>query len=92
MHPLDFLLELEEAVHESLCSWRTAGDIDVDGYNPVTASYHGIAVVIVASAIGTTAHADNPSRLGHLVINLPEGWSHLVGQGSGDNDDICLSW
>ena len=92
MHSLHFLLELEEPIHESLGSWRTAWDVDIHGNNPVAASDHGVAVVIVTSTVGTAAHAHHPSGLGHLVINLPKGWSHLVGQCSSHNDDICLSW
>ena len=91
MHSLNFLLELKKTVHESLGSWRTARNVNIHRNDSVTAPDHGVAVVIVSSTIGTTAHTDHPPRLGHLVINLPEGWRHLVCQGSSNNDDISLS-
>merc|ERR550525_1351516 len=92
MHSLHFLLELEETVHESLGSWRTARNVNIHGNNSVAASDHGVTVVIVASTVRTTTHTDDPSGLGHLVITLPEGRSHLICQSSSNNDDICLSW
>merc|ERR1719232_1688843 len=69
MHSLHFLLELEEPIHESLGSWRTAWDVDIHGNNPVAASDHGVAVVIVTSTVGTAAHAHHPSGLGHLAMS-----------------------
>ena len=91
MLSLDFLLELKETIHESLCSGGTARNININGDNPVTASDHGVTVMIVSTPIGAAAHAHHPAGLRHLVIDLPEGGGHLVGQGPGHNDDISLA-
>lgn len=39
---LDFLLKLQEAVHERLCSWRASRNVDVNGHNAIAASNDGI--------------------------------------------------
>lgn len=47
--------------------------------------------MVVTAAICTAAHADHPARLRHLVVDLAEGGSHLVGQCTGHNHHIRLS-
>ena len=47
--------------------------------------------MVVSSSVSAAAHADHPPGLGHLVIHLPEGGGHLVGQGPGHDDDVRLS-
>ena len=49
--PADLLLQLQEAVHESLSGGRTARNIDVDRDDPVTAANDAVAVMIIAAAI-----------------------------------------
>ncbi len=46
-HPLDLLLQLEEAVHERLGCGRAPRHVDIHRHNPVTASATGS---IIASA------------------------------------------
>lgn len=72
-------LQLENTVHEGLASGRAAGDVDIDGDDTVAAADDAVAVVVVAAAVGAAAHADNPSGLGHLIIDLTQGGRHLVG-------------
>ena len=60
-------------------------------HNSVTAPDHGVAVVIVPTPVGAAAHADHPPGLGHLVIHLPEGGGHLVGQSPRHDDHIGLA-
>ena len=57
----------------------------------VAAPDHGVAVVVVAAPVGAAAHADHPPRLGHLVVNLPEGGRHLVGQRARHDDHVGLA-
>lgn len=47
--------------------------------------------MIVATTIGAAAHTDNPSRVGHLVVDLAESRGHLVRQCSSHNHHIGLS-
>ena len=91
MLPLHLLLELQEPVHESLCCGRTPGNIDINRNNPIAASHHRVAVVIVSSSISTASHAHHPPRLRHLVVHLPECWSHLVCESSSHDDHISLA-
>ena len=58
---------------------------------PVASPDHGVAIVVVTAAVCTAAHADHPAGLGHLVIDLPEGRGHLVGEGAGHYDDVRLA-
>ena len=94
-HPCDLghphlPLRLEDAVHEGLAGGRAAGDVDVDGDDPVTAADDAVRVVVVAAAVGAAAHGDDPAGLGHLVVNLAEGGRHLVGEGAGHDHDVRL--
>lgn len=84
-------LQLEDAVHEGLARRWTPGDVNVHGNNAVTAPDDAVTVVVVAAAIGTASHGDDPSGLGHLIIDLTQRGSHLVGKGSGDNHDVGLA-
>lgn len=70
----------------------TSRDIDIHGHDAVAASNNRVTVVVVATAVGTAAHANNPARVRHLIIDLPESRSHLVGQCAGHNHHIRLSW
>lgn len=47
--------------------------------------------MVVAAAVGAAAHGDDPSRVGHLVVDLAQGGGHLVGEGAGDNHDVGLA-
>src|SRR5258708_39188039 len=66
--PADLLLQLQNAVQQSLRRRRTAGNIDIDRHDTVAAADDGIGVVIIAAAIGAGAHGDHPARLGHLAV------------------------
>ena len=66
----NLLLQLENAVEEGLSCGRAAGDVDVHWDYPVTAPHHCIRVVVVAAAVGTTPHGDDPSGLWHLIVHL----------------------
>lgn len=92
LHPLDLLLELQDAIHQRLSSRRTTRNVNVHGYDSIAATHDGVRVVIIAPAVGTTSHRNDPPRLGHLIVNLPQGWGHLVRQSSGHNDNISLTW
>jgi hypothetical protein len=95
-HPCDLgmphlLLQLEDAVHERLSGGRASRDVDVDGHNPVASSCDRVAVVVVASSVRAATHGDDPSRVGHLVVNLSQRWSHLVCEGSSNDHNIGLT-
>ena len=77
LHPLDLLLELQDAVHERLGRGRAAGHVDVDGDDAVAAAHRRVGVVVVAAAVGAAAHGDHPAGLGHLVVHFAEGGGHL---------------
>jgi hypothetical protein len=84
-------LQLEDAVHEGLAGGRTAGNIDIDGHDSVATADDAVAVVVVAATVGAATHADDPSGLGHLIVDLAQGRGHLVGEGAGDDHDIGLT-
>lgn len=60
-------------------------------HNAVTSSHDRIRVVVVASSICAAAHGDNPFRLWHLIIDLTEGWCHLVCQRPRNDHDVRLA-
>jgi len=60
---LDLLLELENTVEKGLSSRRTARDVDVNGDNAIASTDDSVRVVVVAAAVGTRSHRDNPAGL-----------------------------
>jgi len=84
-------LQLEDAVHQGLTRRRAAGNVDVDGDDAVAAPDDAVAVVVVTASVGAATHTDNPSGLGHLIIDLTQGGGHLICECAGNNHDIGLT-
>ena len=84
-------LQLENTIHQRLRSRRAARHINIDRHDTVAATHDAVAVVVVAAAVGAGAHGDDPAGLGHLVVDLAEGGSHLVGEGAGYDHDVGLA-
>jgi hypothetical protein len=79
-------------VHESFaCGWAT-GDIDIHGNNSITSSHYAVGVVVVSTTIGAATHADYPSGIRHLIVNLAKSGSHLVSERTGHDHNIRLTW
>jgi hypothetical protein len=85
-------LQLEDTVHQGLARRGASRDVNIDRHNPVAATDHAVAVVIVTSSVGAAAHADDPSGFRHLIVDLTQGRGHLVGEGAGNNHDVRLTW
>jgi len=85
------LLQLENAIHQSLRSRRASRHIDINRHNAVTAPRDTITVVIVTTTISTTAHRNNPSRLGHLIVDLSQRRSHLVRKSTSNDHNVRLA-
>lgn len=84
-------LQLEDTIHERLTGRRATGYIHIHRHDPITPTHHTVAVVVVPAAIGARAHGNDPARLGHLIVNLPQRGGHLVGEGAGDDHDVGLT-
>lgn len=85
------LLQLKNPIHQRLARGRATGHIDVDGDDPIAPPRHAVTVVIVPSPISTRAHADHPAGFGHLVVDLAQSRSHLIGQSSSHDHHIRLA-
>ena len=83
-------LQLHDAVKQCFGSWRAPRDVDVHRNNAVTAADDGVRVVVVPTAVCTTAHGDDPSRLWHLIVHLSQRWCHFIGQSSSNDHDVRL--
>src|SRR4029078_1039035 len=83
--------QLQDAVEQRLGGRRTAGNVDVDGNDPVAAAHDRIAVVVIAAAVRARAHRDDPARLGHLVVDLAQRRRHLVAERPGDDHEVALA-
>src|SRR5262249_55178153 len=68
---------------------RTAGHVDVHGYEAVDALHHGIGVED-ATGRGARAHADAPLGLGHLQPDPLEDRQHLHHDPAGDDHQVAL--
>lgn len=66
----------------------TTRNINIDRHNPITTSHHAIRVMVMPTSISTASHADNPPRIRHLIIQLSQSGSHLVGKCASDDHDV----
>lgn len=87
----NLLLQLQNAVHQCLAGWRTSRHIHIDRHDPIASPHNAIAVVVIPTPVRAAPHADDPSRLWHLVIYLTQCRRHLVCERAGDNHDIGLA-
>lgn len=85
-------LQLQQPIQQRLCSWWAARDIHIHRHDSVTSSHHRVAIMIITTPIRTTSHRHHPSRLGHLIIHLPQSRSHLIRQCPRNNHAIRLPW
>src|SRR6476469_4752361 len=70
---LDELLELHHPVDQALRAGRAAGDVDVDGHDPVDALDRRIAALVAPTRARAVAQRDAPLRFGHLLPE-PDEW------------------
>lgn len=95
-HPGDPLiphlfLELEDAVKQSFGRGRTTRNIDVNRQDTVDTAKDTIAVVVVSSSVGATAHGKNPFGIWHLVVAQADSRGHLVSDSASDNHNVGLT-
>src|SRR5271156_5258238 len=76
----DLFLEHQHPVKQRFSGGRTARHVDIHRHDTVASSHHRIGIMVIAAAIGARAHRDDVTRFRHLVVNLPQRGSHLVGQ------------
>lgn len=81
--PANLSLQLKHSIYQGLASGRTSRHVNINRDNPINPPNHRIAVMIIPAPVGTAAHADNPPRVSHLVVHLPQGRRHLVGHRPG---------
>jgi hypothetical protein len=84
------LLQLEDTVHQRFRRWRASRNVNVHRHDPVAPSRDRVAVVVVSATICAATHRDDPPRVGHLVVHLPQRRSHLIGKGAGNNHYVGL--
>lgn len=85
------LLQLKDAIHKRLTRRRATRHINIDRHNSITAPHYTVRVMIITTTVRTRAHGDDPTRLRHLIVDLTQGWCHLVGQGAGYDHDVGLT-
>lgn len=85
------LLQLEHSVHQCFGGRGTARHVNVHRHHSVTSSHYRVGVMVVTSTVGTRTHGDDPSRVGHLIVDLSQRRSHFVGQSTCHNHNIRLT-
>ena len=86
---LDLLLQFDDGVENGFGNRRAAGNIDIHG-NDFVDALHDVIGAIESAAGGARAHRDDPSGLGHLIVDLLEHRRHLVVDGAQHHQDIRL--
>src|SRR5262249_45093867 len=87
---VDLLLELEDRVEQRFGTRWAAGNVNVDRDDLIAALHDGV-VVENASGRGTCAHGDNPLGFGHLIVKLPDDWSHFLRKAPCDDHEVGLA-
>jgi len=85
------LLQLENAIHQCLTRRWTPRHVDIHRHDAITAPRHTVTVMVIPAPIGAAPHADHPPRIRHLVVDLSESGSHLVGECAGYDHDVGLA-
>ena len=62
-------LSEEEDVQKCLGGRRATGNVEIDGNDSVAASNYRVRVMVVTSSVRARSHGDDPSRLGHLIVD-----------------------
>src|SRR3954447_24876790 len=88
---LDALLQQHDAFEQRLGPRRAAGYVDVDGDDLVDALGDGVAVPVWAAAVGARTHRDDVLGVWHLLVEPLDGRDDLVGDRSGDDDEVGLA-
>lgn len=57
----------------------TSRNININRNDAIAAANDRVTVVVVATTVGTATHGDDPTGVGHLIVDLTQGRSHLVG-------------
>ncbi len=81
---IDLLLELQNCVEDGFGPRRAAGNVNIDR-NYLVAALHDRVVVEDAAGSRAGAHGDHPFGLRHLIVELPNDWSHFLGQAASDD-------
>ena len=89
--PSNLSLQLQHAIQQCFSSWRAPWNVNVDRNDSITPTNDGIAIMIISTSVGATAHGNDPSRFWHLVVDFAKGRGHFVGEGACDNHDIRLA-
>lgn len=89
---LNLLLQLKQSKKQSLSRRRTSRHINIHRHNTITPPHNRIRVMVISTPIRTTPHRNNPPRLRHLIINLPQSRCHLIRQSPSHNHNITLTW
>ena len=85
------LLQLKDTKHQRLSRRRTPRHINIHRHNAITPPDNTITIMIVPATIRTATHRNNPSRLRHLIIDLPQRRRHLIRQRARHNHNIRLT-
>ena len=90
--PADFLLESVHSPRERLGRRRAAREPEIYGNTTLGATKNGVGEGVVPTTIRARAHGHDPLGVDHLIVNGAKNRGHLVGDGTGNNDNLSLAW
>src|SRR5882757_2440543 len=88
---VNLLLQGHERVNQRFGARRTSGDVHVDRNIAVNTLQYVITLLERTARDRARAHSDDVFRLGHLVVETHNLWSHLLCHRAGDNDQVRLT-
>src|SRR5919107_5856527 len=87
---LYLLLERHDPEDKRLWSRRAPPHVHLDGYHPVCAHQHGVAIQKRAAGDRAGPHRYDPFWLGHLLVEAGHSLGHLGRDGARDDHDVGL--
>eukprot|EP01083_Nonionella_stella_P132329 402279_1 len=88
----DFILQHDHSIQKRLCGRRTPRDVHIHRHNAIATAQDRVAVVIIATSVCTRSHRDYVARGRNRFVDISEKRSHLVTDGSGNNNTVRLAW
>ena len=83
-------MQRQDGVHQGLGAGRATGGVDIDRHDLIDALDNGV-VVEHPAARRAHAHGNDPLGLHHLVVDLAQDGSHLLGHPAGHDHQVGLT-
>lgn len=83
-------LQHQDPVHQSFSGRGAPRHVNINGDDPVDSPDDAVRIVVVPTSVGAATHGNHPLGLRHLVVDLPNGRGHFIGDRPGHDYHVGL--